>query len=187
MRVIAGSARGLPLQSVVGTQTRPTTDRVKESLFNILSPHIAGSRFLDLFAGNGGIGIEALSRGAMRAIFIDKSSRCSAMIKQNLQTAKLEGEVYKNDVGRALPILRKREQQFELIFLDPPYGRNLIIPTLQSITENNLVTKHGIIIAEYGKKEEIPIAMWNLTQVRIEKYGDTNLAFYRHEEDLSEN
>lgn len=185
MRVIAGSARGRRLKSVAGMQTRPTTDRIKETLFNIISPEVPGSDFLDLFAGNGGIGIEALSRGANSATFIDHAYQCTKTIKANLELTKLYGEVYTNDVLKALTILAAKGRHFDIIFLDPPYAKGLTDKTLQQLSEYQVLNPQGLIIAEYGSKEEIAESVLNLERIRNERYGDTALGFYRFKGDIS--
>lgn len=186
MRVISGTAGGHRLTSVAGIKTRPTADRVKESLFNIISNRTLGAIFLDLFAGNGGIGIEALSRGANNVVFIDNNPKCGQTIKANLAKTKLKGEVYIKDAFSALETLKRYQRCFDLIFLDPPYQENLVVPALQLISKYGLLEQSGLLIAEYGKKEEIPQSVLNLTQIRIEQYGDTVLGFYCYEEDLGE-
>ena len=189
MRVIAGSAKGRRLRSVQGMDTRPTTDRVKEALFSILNGRVNDAQFLDLYAGNGGIGIEALSRGAAKAIFIDKSPLCTQMIRTNLSIVNFfdRSEVYTNDVLRALSILGKRKLVFDIIFLDPPYHQDLIGKTLRLISEYELLASGGIVVVEHSKKEEITPEVLKLVRVRSEQYGDTVLGFYRHKEDSSEN
>ena len=126
MRVIAGSRRSLPLKSVPGSDTRPTTDRIKETLFNILMPEIPGSRFLDLFAGSGGIGIEALSRGAEFACFADRDQKAVKVIKENLAFTKFTdvSSVVMNDAARLLS-KQNRGEPYDVIFMDPPYGQGL--------------------------------------------------------------
>ena len=153
MRVIAGKARGVRLSSVPGTDTRPTLDRVKEALFNILQTWVPGSDFLDLFAGNGGIGIEALSRGARHAVFVDLKPQCTRMIRANLQAAKVDGaQVLTMPVERALERLAKAGSQFDIIFLDPPYGRQLVGKTLAALEGYDLLRPGGLVVAEYGAK-----------------------------------
>ncbi len=126
MRVIAGKARRLPLKTIPGTETRPTTDRIKETLFNILQNDILGIRFLDVFAGSGGIGIEALSRGAMEAYFIENNRAAASCIRDNLVFTRLvqQGTVITADVLAAFAKL-EGQSPFQIIFMDPPYGRDL--------------------------------------------------------------
>ena len=179
LRVIAGKARGTKLQSRPGLATRPTGDRVKEALFNILGPAIVGSSFLDLYAGSGAIGIEALSRGAGDVVWVDASPACTAQIRANLKKTGLSGEeVYTNDVFRALTQLERRGRDFDFIFLDPPYDHGLVRKTLEHPATLNVLKKHGIIIAEASKKEEAPIDVSKLCLKREQPYGDTVLLFY---------
>lgn len=183
MRIISGTARGRRLLSIPGMNTRPTTDRVKEALFNIISPQVPNCDFLDLFAGNGGIGIEALSRGANLAVFIEKNPKCTQIIKENLKNAKLTGEVYTRDVFSAIEIMGKKRRVFDLIFLDPPYAKGLVSKALLEFAKADILKPSGMVVAEYGRKEEIPSHVWKLHQVREERYGDTVLGFYKLEEE----
>lgn len=185
MRVVAGKAKGVRLGSVPGNDTRPTSDRVKEALFNILQPRISNAVFLDLFAGNGGIGIEALSRGAAQAVFVDAKSACTRMIKSNLTKAKLSGaEVLTMRVDRAIQRLGNLNQSFDIIFLDPPYGQGLIEPTLAAIYDAGIIQPDGMVVAEYGAKEDIDLSTSKFQLVRREKYGDTVLGFFTLREDV---
>ena len=188
MRIIAGNARGRRLQSVPGRHTRPTTDRVKENLFNIMGNTVVGAQVLDLFAGSGGIGIEALSRGASKAVFVDNERQCTAVIRTNLTAASLlpQAEIYTADVFRAVRILGQNQRKFDFIYLDPPYGRSLAAKTLKEIAANGLLTANGVAVAEHSSKEEIAQASLNLIRVRQVCYGDTALSFYRIEEDKLE-
>lgn len=149
MRVIAGKARRLPLKTVSGLDTRPTTDRIKETLFNILQPELCDCRFLDLFAGSGGIGIEALSRGASYAAFVEKNPKACACIAENLEFTRLKefSRLLKTDVLQGLAML-EREKPFDIIFMDPPYGKELERQALEYLSESSLVTKQTIIIVE---------------------------------------
>ena len=185
MRVVAGKARGVRLGSVPGYETRPTANRVKEALFSILQPRIGDAVFLDLFAGNGGIGIEALSRGAARAVFVDAKPACTRMIKENLARARLDdAEVLTMRVERAIQRLREQQKKFDIIFLDPPYGKGFIVPTLAALWEADIVQPDAVIIAEYGVKEEIDLSTSKFQLVRQEKYGDTVLGFFTLREDV---
>lgn len=148
MRVIAGKARSLPLKAPEGQDTRPTTDRIKETLFNILQPYIAGSVFVDLFSGSGGIGIEALSRGASKAYFIEQSAKAVACIQQNLSFTKLanHGIVIKQDALSALSGLH--EEHVDIIFMDPPYGKEHEKHVLSYLREVPYVTEDTLIVVE---------------------------------------
>ena len=147
MRVIAGTARSLPLKTVEGLDTRPTTDRVKETLFNMISEYLADSYFLDLFSGSGAIGIEALSRGAMHATFVEQNPRAVECIRDNLQYTKLtdKSQVYCTDVIHALNQLK---EPYDYIFMDPPYNQFLEKRVLEYLSTSNLLSDDGIIIVE---------------------------------------
>jgi len=150
MRVIAGTARRLLLVTPPGRDTRPTTDRIKETLFNILQPQLAGCRFLDLFAGSGGIGIEALSRGAEYACFADRSKEAIACIRRNLEHTGLSGRasVYSMDAAAAVRQMRAERRRFDFVFLDPPYGKGLELSALTGIREAGLLEENGTVIVE---------------------------------------
>lgn len=150
MRVIAGSARRLLLKTVEGMDTRPTTDRIKETLFNMLQNDLYGCSFLDLFAGSGGIGIEALSRGAKEAVFIDNGSRQIACIRENLKTTKLEdrAQVMAMDVMAGLSRLSASGRRFDFIFMDPPYNHGHEKKILEFLQDSPLVDSETVLIVE---------------------------------------
>ena len=149
MRVIAGSARRLQLKTIEGLDTRPTTDRIKETLFNMLQNDLAGCRFLDLFAGSGGIGIEALSRGAKEAVFVEKNPKAAACIRQNLEFTRLagRGRVMETDVFSALSRL-ENQGAFDYIFMDPPYNHDLEQQVIRYLGHSSLADVHTVIIFE---------------------------------------
>lgn len=149
MRVIAGTARRLPLKTAPGKDTRPTTDRIKETLFNMIQDRVYGARFLDLFAGSGGIGIEALSRGADRAVFVENDRRAAACIRENLAFTKLadRGELLQMDVMAALGRL-SGGRPFDLVFIDPPYHEGWEEQVLTRLREMGLVHKESLVIVE---------------------------------------
>ena len=153
MRVIAGSARRLLLKAPDGMDTRPTADRVKESLFNMLNPDLYGCAFLDLFSGSGAIGIEALSRGAQRAVLVDASMECAGIIKQNLEVTKLgeNAEIINEDVYAAIERLGRRGDQFDIIFMDPPYAAGHYVPVMEAIKKADILAAEGYIVAESAK------------------------------------
>ncbi len=148
MRVIAGTRRSLPLKSVEGFETRPTTDRIKETLFNILMPDLPGAKFLDLFAGSGGIGIEALSRGAENAVFVDNSRDAIHCITENVRFTKFteEAEIVRLDSLSYVRSLRKID--FDIIFMDPPYGNDLEKEVLSVLASKEFVNPDALIIVE---------------------------------------
>mgnify|MGYP002544254663 CR=1 FL=1 len=159
MRVIAGKARRLNLKTIPGIDTRPTTDRIKETLFNILQPELLECRFLDLFSGSGGIGIEALSRGASYAVFVEKNPKAAACIRENLAFTKLaeDGKLLNMDVLQALRSLEGGEP-FDCIFMDPPYNHELEKSVLTYLAESSLLSEEGIIIVEASKETEFDYA-----------------------------
>jgi 16S rRNA (guanine(966)-N(2))-methyltransferase RsmD len=161
--------------------TRPTVDRVKEALFNLLGNKVIGARFLDLFAGAGGIGIEALSRGAAQAVFIEISPRAVRVIRENLLHTGLadRAEVHRQEAVSALDNLGKSEQVFDLIYVDPPYLKGYEEKVLEKINKYGLMDEKGILVVESSKKDTLPEHVGQLTMVRREKYGDTLLNFYR--------
>ena len=149
MRVIAGKARRLALKTVPGMETRPTTDRIKETLFNILQPEIPDCRFLDLFSGSGGIGIEALSRGAESAVFVEKNPKACACIRENLTFTKLSPKavVMEQDVLSAINRL-SGSGVFDIIFMDPPYGKDYEYDVLLALSHSDIVDRYTIIVIE---------------------------------------
>ena len=149
MRVIAGKARRLNLKTIPGIDTRPTTDRIKETLFNILQPELLECRFLDLFSGSGGIGIEALSRGASYAVFVEKNPKAAACIRENLAFTKLaeDGKLLNMDVLQALRSLEGKGV-FDIIFMDPPYRQSLEREVLEALADSSLADEQTLIIAE---------------------------------------
>ena len=144
MRVIAGKARSLHLKTIEGLDTRPTTDRIKETLFNMINDELYGASFLDLFSGSGGIGIEALSRGARNAVFVESSRKAAACIQENLKFTRLasDGEVLVMD------LLAVRGESFSVIFMDPPYNRDLEKEVLSRLKDSPLVTEETLLIVE---------------------------------------
>jgi len=181
LRVIAGSAKKRILRSPRGWKGRPTADRIKEALFGILGELIIESSFMDLFAGTGGIGIEALSRGASKAVFIDQDRRAVNAIIQNLKLAGLEKSaiVMERDVDGALSELQKNQSTFNIVFIDPPYEKGLEVPAIEKILECNLLSHGGLVIVESSKRTLLPAAINRLQLVRQERYGDTLVSFYR--------
>lgn len=149
MRVIAGTRKSLTLKPVPGMGTRPTTDRIKETLFNIISPYIYGCRFLDVFAGSGGIGIEALSRGAQSCCFIEQDRKAAAVIRENLEKTRFSGcsEIIVRNAEQAAGCLDGRGP-FDIVFLDPPYDRGLEESVIKKIVKTNAVKADTIYIVE---------------------------------------
>ena len=179
MRVVAGSARGKKLLAVPGDSTRPILDRVKTALFDILRPHIQGLKVLDVFAGSGGVGIEALSQGAAHCTFIDLNNNAFKTIKQNLEETKLStsGSVYNTD---AFSFLRRTTESFDLIYVAPPQYEGIWIETLRTLAERpEILTPQGMIVVQIDPKEYEPVALTAFSEDRQKKYGNTLLVFYR--------
>lgn len=185
MRVIAGELGGRKLVSPKGLSTRPTSDRVKEALFNILGSIVLNKEVLDLFAGSGALGIEALSRGAARSTFVDKSVDSIKVINQNIETFGLKEvcEVYNLEALGALKTFASKKMDFDLIFIDPPYSQGLISPVLNLIGNYNLIRKEGVIIVEHSKKDLLDEEYGNIERFKDRQYGDTMLSFYQFKEE----
>ena len=181
MRVITGKARGVQLKTPEGLTTRPTTDRVKEALFSIIQFEIPTARVLDLFGGTGQLGIEALSRGATSAVFVDAGEAACRLIKENLRRAKMEsdGKVIRADY---LDYLKRCREKFNIIFLDPPYAEVFLENALKCITEIDILETGGIIVAERPVGKELPWEFDGFTRSKDYKYGKTLLTIYRKNE-----
>ncbi len=184
MRVISGTRKGLPLKAVPGAGTRPTTDKVKESIFNMIGPYFEGGLAVDLFAGSGGLGIESLSRGIDTCIFIEKDPRAIQIIHENLKKCKLEdqAEVYKADATRAIKALEKRQARVDLLFLDPPYQKVSYYELIEQFVEKNLLTENAVILCEHEKGVDLPNQYGPFVLARKELYGSTIISIYRQEE-----
>lgn len=183
MRVIAGIAKGRKLQTIEGFNTRPTTDRIKETLFNMIAFDLPNAEFLDLFSGSGAIGIEALSRGATQAVFVEADAKALQIVRDNLSHTKLEDKasVMPMSVSEALLALEKKNAAFDIIFMDPPYEAGLTEPTLTQILKGNLLKEDGYIIVERSSKIPLtPIA--GLRVLREKEYRTTVLTFLCLEE-----
>ncbi|NQU17751.1 MAG: 16S rRNA (guanine(966)-N(2))-methyltransferase RsmD [Candidatus Saganbacteria bacterium] len=179
MRVISGSAKGRKLK-VPKTDIRPLSDRSKEALFNILISKVSDASFLDLFAGSGSVGIEALSRGAKLSFFVEQDKRHVRIIKENLADLSFEerGEVYSLDVLKALKILSSKGAKFDIIFLGAPYNSPVLKEALIQLGDLDLLNPLGVVVAEYRFKQKIDSEFNKISRFREEKYGDTILAFY---------
>jgi len=178
MRVIAGSARGVQLKAPEGMKTRPTIDRVKEAMFSIIHFDIPGAKVLDLFGGTGQLGIEALSRGAASATFVDQSDAACRLIRENLRRTKFEnmGKIVRGDY---LEYLSRCGEQYDIILLDPPYAEVFLENALKRITEIDILRTGGIIVAERPMGKELPWDFEGYSRSRDYKYGTVLLTFYR--------
>jgi len=186
LRIIGGELRGKKLHSIKGDRTRPTADRVRESIFNILALRIPGSSVLDLFAGTGALGIEALSRGASLAAFVDCSRTALTVIKKNITVCRLDAKtaVFKRDILKNLAGVQPLHHGgFSLAFMDPPYNKNLVEPALLALENRGLLKNNACITIEHSRLEVIPenIAAYKISDQR--KYGQTLVSFLTYRAD----
>ncbi len=186
MRVIAGTYRSRILKSLKGRALRPTSDRLRVTLFNVLGPRVAGSRFIDLFAGTGAIGIEALSRGAGEVVFVENHAPAAALIRRNLESLGIRNgaTVVAVDALRGLEMLASGKEgktpQYDYVFLDPPYAAaNDYARVLESLGSGNLIAPGGVVIAEHRRSFDLPEEAGALQRYRVLKQGDAALSFYR--------
>lgn len=182
VRVVAGSAKGRPLKSVPGMGTRPTTDKVKEAIFSMIGPYFDGGAVLDLFAGTGGLGIEALSRGMERAVFIDMESKSIETVKANLKSTGFESnaEIYRNEAGRAIKALEKRKYIFDLVFLDPPYRMKNGDALMTEMATRGLLSAGALLVLEYESNYTYPEEISGFLHLRTAKYGETAVSIFEY-------
>ncbi|MHB1392034.1 MAG: 16S rRNA (guanine(966)-N(2))-methyltransferase RsmD [Clostridia bacterium] len=180
MRVIAGEFRGRRLDRIEGMDIRPTSDKVKESLFNILGDVVIDSVFLDLFGGTGGIGIEALSRGAKHAVFADADIKSIKVLKGNLEHLNIKDnvEVFNTEYSTAISKLYMNKKEFDIIFIDPPYSVGLAQNALKEIDKYPILAQSGLIIVEHDSRDDMPSSLGKLYMYRSKQYGNTTLSFY---------
>ncbi len=176
MRVIAGTARSIQLKTLEGLDTRPTTDRIKETLFNILQMDIQGSNFLDLFSGSGAIGIEALSRGAASCVLVDNSKKACECIRENLEKTRLKDKamVMETDVITALNRLNTKGIIYDIIFMDPPYSLGIEAAVLSTLNNSEIIDEYSMIIIEAVKDRDFDFAENYGFEVTREKIYKTN-------------
>jgi 16S rRNA (guanine966-N2)-methyltransferase len=181
-RIIAGREKGRRLKTPAGNATRPTGARVRQTLFDILSPEIPGCRFLDAFAGSGGVGLEALSRGAAVVVLVELGSAAAATLRENVRLlggAGGEARVYRQDARVALAGLAGAGEAFDVIYLDPPYESELYEPLLETVAARGLLAPGGVTVAEHFHKRLLPERIGSLVRVREARVGDHRLSFYR--------
>ena len=180
MRVISGTARGRRLKELPGMDTRPTTDNVKESLFNIIQFDIEGRRVLDLFGGTGQLGIEALSRGAQSCVFVDASRQAAAVMGENLRTVGFadRGTVRQGD---ALAFLGSCREKFDLILLDPPYHTDLLETCIEAVVKFDILSEYGIMVCESAAEKQLPEPEAPYRKGREYRYGKIKLTAYRRQ------
>ena len=182
MRIVAGKNKGNILKSPKDLSVRPTSEKVREALFDILGTSIKETCFLDLFAGTGAVGIEALSRGAKKVIFIEKELKCIKIIKENLEKTgnSQNAAVYKIDFLLGLKLLVKKNYLLDYVFLDPPYNRGLVHTSLLEISKLPILRHSGLVIAQHCKKEKVMENLNNLKLFNQIRYGECYLSFYEY-------
>lgn len=180
MRIVAGKNRGNKLKSPKGLSIRPTSQKVREALFDIIGTSIQGACFLDLFAGSGAVGVEALSRGARKVVFIEKELKCVKIIKENLEKTKNNQNaiVYKMDYLSGLKLLAKKNYLLDYVFLDPPYNMGLVNISLLEISKLPILNKNSLVIAQHYKKEAVNDKLNNLTLFKQKIYGECCLSLF---------
>jgi 16S rRNA (guanine966-N2)-methyltransferase len=187
VRVIAGTAKGRLLKAVPGTGTRPTTDKVKEAIFSMIGPYFDGGLGLDLFAGTGGLGIEALSRGIDRVIFIDMEKTSIQVVEENLSALgfKEQAEVYRNEAQRALKVLAKRGLKFDLIFLDPPYRMKNADEILLQMQQMEMLQDQAVVLVEHESGYAYVDEIGHFQVRKRSIYGETAITIYRYSDNIS--
>lgn len=182
-RIITGHAKGRRLKTPAGEATRPTGARVKQTLFDILAPRLAGCRFLDAFAGSGGIGFEALSRGASRVVLVDTAPPAVAALRENaalLAGAGGDVRIFRQDALTALPTLAAAGERFDVVYVDPPYASDLYEPALAAC--GALLAEGGVVVAEHFHKRALPETIGRLARSREVRVGDHRLSFFARSE-----
>lgn len=181
MRVVAGERKGMPLKASAGTTTRPTTDKVKESIFNMIGPFFEGGLAVDLFAGSGGLGLEALSRGVERAIFVEKDNKAYSILQENIAKCRYEDctETFRVDAVRAVKALLKRDVVIDYLFMDPPYHKKEYYDLVETLVQGGKLAQHAIIMCEHERDVKLPDHYGAFSCVRQEMYGTTIISIYR--------
>lgn len=180
MRVVGGTLKGRQLRTAARLEIRPTSDYLKEVLFDVLQSRIRDAKFLDLFAGSGNVGIEALSRGAKEVIFVDSSDRSVRLIRANLRAVGMQDQatLLRSDATAAIRKLVKLGYRFSVIFIDPPYQSRLLIPTLMALSGSDLLEEKGLVVVEHFHKQDLPHDLAGLIWAREIRHGESKLSFY---------
>ncbi|MDH7499156.1 MAG: 16S rRNA (guanine(966)-N(2))-methyltransferase RsmD [candidate division NC10 bacterium] len=180
MRIIAGTLRGRQLRGAKRLEIRPTSDYLKEVLFDVLQSKMKDARFLDLFAGSGNVGIEALSRGAREVVFVDSSHRSIELIRANLEAVGMtdRATLLRADAMVAMRKLKHLGRRFSVVFLDPPYRSGLLIPALRALPDSHLLEEQGILVVEHFHKQDLPQKVAGLLPTRQIRHGESRLSFY---------
>ncbi|MFA4991960.1 MAG: 16S rRNA (guanine(966)-N(2))-methyltransferase RsmD [Candidatus Omnitrophota bacterium] len=177
MRIVSGKFKGRVIE--MPKDIRPTSDKVRAALFNILRGRTAGARFLDLYCGSGAIGIEALSQGASKAVFVDSDFKSIHILKKNLAGLNIKIDtIYNKDGIKAIDLFKASGERFDIVFLDPPYNKDMAKNTLIKISACDILTPNAVVVAEIFKKESLPERIGALIKSRTYKYGDTVMEFY---------
>lgn len=183
MRIVAGTARGRAIEGPKPTSKhiRPTADRVRETIFNVLGQFLDGQGVLDLYAGTGALGLEAVSRGAGRAVLVDQDREAQALCRKNTEGLGFSAQVelLAQPVARAVEALGRKGERFELIFADPPYAARVVETVLEAVTGAGLVSPGGMVVVEHDKREDSPEQHAGLTREDQRRFGDTLVSFYR--------
>lgn len=185
MRITGGKSKGRHLSSLKGRSVRPTSDKVREAIFNLIGQDITGLKILDLFAGTGSLGIEALSRGAFFSLFIDNSRLSVKVIQKNLILCDYadSGFILKKDLRNGLPTGHPLfKKGFDLVFIDPPYGKNLIYPVLKELSNGGILVPTANIVTESFKTDDLPLTVGDLLRTDARVYGTTRIAIYSRRE-----
>ncbi len=183
MRITGGEMKGRLLASLKGLSIRPSSDLIREAVFSIIGQDLSGQKVLDLFAGTGSLGLEALSRDALWAFFVDNSRHSIDLIKRNLTRLGYErrGVIVRRDLRKGFPRTSPmQKKKFELVFLDPPYGRGLVSFWLAELSTGALLSSRALVVAESAKSEEFPVSLGNLEMVDTRYYGGTRITIYAH-------
>lgn len=180
MRITAGTLRGRSVATRPGKAIRPTSGRVREAIFNLLQNRIDGARVLDLFAGAGALGIEALSRGAAFVLFVDSSGTARRIIERNLRQLEIEerGRVFCCEAGKAVEALSQNGEKFQVVFMDPPYGQGLAHAGLQAVADGGILAQDGVVIVEHDKREQLAGEHGILRLKTKKRYGDTQVSVF---------
>jgi 16S rRNA (guanine(966)-N(2))-methyltransferase RsmD len=183
MRITGGQARGIPLRAPKGSRVRPTSDKVRKALFDTIGDRIHDAVVLDLFAGTGAVGIEALSRGARRAVLVERDTVAARTISINIDktNSSEEVDVLREDFRSALKKLGLQGEVFDLVFIDPPYESNLIEEAVEALASSRLISGNTLIVVEHFRKTEPPTAIAGMPLVQTRNYGQTSLSYYYHE------
>ncbi|RPH69420.1 MAG: 16S rRNA (guanine(966)-N(2))-methyltransferase RsmD [Myxococcaceae bacterium] len=181
MRIVAGTHRGRPLAGPKSSGLRPTADRVRESLFNLLGQFFAGGEVLDLYAGTGALAFEALSRGMHRAVLVDRGAESARLVQENARALGMESaiELLRMPVARAVPRLASEGRRFALVFADPPYAEEAVVEVVRTVGEGRLLDEGGTLVVEHGRREVAPDMVAGLQRVESRRFGDTVVSLYR--------